>query len=66
MTPPMGAIKSDAGVEGLPCDGVHKQGEPCTSGVTFIVAWFVCITFNRARRLLKYSYSVFKTVRKPY
>jgi len=29
----MGATKSDAGVQGLPCVGVIKQGKPCTPGV---------------------------------
>jgi len=27
------AIKSDAGVQGLPCVGVSKQGRPCTPGI---------------------------------
>ncbi|PZN75244.1 MAG: hypothetical protein DM484_19275 [Candidatus Methylumidiphilus alinenensis] len=32
-----GAIKSDAGVQGLPCDGVYRQGKPCTPGVIFSI-----------------------------
>jgi len=42
-----GAIKSDAGVQGLPCDGVCKQGKPCTPGIISSIAEFVCIIFNR-------------------
>ena len=42
-----GAIKSDAGVQGLPCDGVFKQGKPCTPGVISSIAKSSCITFNR-------------------
>ena len=44
-----GAIKSDVGVQGLPCDGVCKQGKPCTPGVISSITKFVCITFNRIR-----------------
>jgi len=44
-----GAINSDAGVQGLPCDGVRKQGKPCTPGVIPGSAKFVCITYNRTR-----------------
>ena len=42
-----GAIKSDAEVQGLPCDGVCRQGKPCTPGVISGIVGFVCITFNR-------------------
>ena len=41
------AINSDAGVQGLPCDGVCKQGKPCTPGVISNTDQFVCITFIR-------------------
>ena len=44
-----GAIKSDAEVQGLPCDGVCRQGKPCTPGVISIITECVCITFNRTR-----------------
>ena len=43
----LGAIKSDAGVQGLPCDGANKQGKPCTPSVFSNAGRFVCITFNR-------------------
>ena len=42
-----GAIKSDAGVQGFPFDGVCKQGKPCTPGVISSIAKSSCITFNR-------------------
>ncbi|GEM_PF-4692131 len=29
-----GAIKNDAGVQGLPCKRVCWQGKPCTPGIT--------------------------------
>ncbi|GEM_PF-3647757 len=32
--PLWGAIKSVAGVQGLPCDGASKQGKPCTPSVS--------------------------------
>ena len=41
-----GAIKSNAGVQGLSCDGVCRQDKPCTPGVISSIAEFVCITFN--------------------
>jgi len=43
----MGAIKSDAGAEGLPCDGVGRQGKPCSHGVISCFDEFVRMTFNR-------------------
>ncbi len=45
--PLWGAIKSVAGVQGLPCDGASKQGKPCTPSVFSNAGRFVCITFNR-------------------
>ena len=42
-----GAIKSDAGVQGLPCEGMCRQGKPCTPDVISNAAQLVCITFNR-------------------
>jgi len=27
------AIKSDAGVQGLPCEGMCRQGKPCTPSI---------------------------------
>jgi len=44
-----GAIKSDTGVQGLPCDEVCQQGKPCAPGVISGSANFVCITYNRTR-----------------
>jgi len=41
------ALLNDAGVQGLPCDGMCRQGKPCTPGVSSIITEFVCITFNR-------------------
>jgi hypothetical protein len=43
-----GAIKSDAGVQGLPCDGAYRQGKPCTPGEISNTAVVVSITFNHA------------------
>ncbi len=40
-------IKSDEGVQGLPCDCVCRQGKPCTPDVISNAAQLVCITFNR-------------------
>ena len=51
---PSGAIKSDAGVQGLPCDGVYKQGKPCNPGVISSTAEFVRITFCGNRLNLDY------------
>jgi len=45
----LGAIKSDAGVQGLTCEGMCKKGKPCTPDVISNVAQLVCITFNRTR-----------------
>ena len=42
-----GAIKSEAGVHGLPCEGMRRQGKPCTPSVILNSAQFVSITFNR-------------------
>jgi len=47
----MGAIKSDAEVQGLPCDGAWKQGKPCTPVVISSIADFVCFTFNRTHKI---------------
>ena len=35
----MGAIKSDAGVQGLPCEGAYRQGKPCTPCPISNTAW---------------------------
>jgi len=42
----LGAINSDAGVQGLPYDGVCRQGKPCTPSVFSNAARFLCITFS--------------------
>jgi len=43
-----------AGVQGLPCDGVYKQGKPCNPGVISSTAEFVRITFCGNRLNLGY------------
>jgi len=42
-----GVIKSDAEVQGLPCEGIYRQGKPRTPDVISHTVRFVCITLNR-------------------
>jgi len=44
-----GGIRSDAGEQGLPCEGMCWQGKPCTPGVISNAIQFVRVTFNSTR-----------------
>jgi len=46
QTPWVGCDWSDAGEQGLPCDGMCKQGKPCTPSVISSTAEFLHFTFN--------------------
>ena len=54
----IGAIKSDAGVQGLPCEdicwqgkrcaSIGWQGKPCTPSIFSNLTQFISITFNQS------------------
>jgi len=47
-----GAIKSDTGVQGLPCEGAYRQGKPCSPGLISNTV-LLCASLLIARRSQK-------------